>query len=553
MKPGLYRHYKGGKYFVVGPAYHSESDDALVLYFPLYGENPQYWVRPHSMFAETVDVDGVSRPRFAFVRDANEEEMRAINAAGPAGVARHINNAASGLDAQNTTYPDARQSATTEATPAELQSERAVKAAQILSSQPSEFSEPAIQPNGWVQSIITILGAGIFGLGVILFFAYNWQGIPKFGKLAIVFSGVLLFHALGLFFGRNLTREQCATNTLTQGMHMLGTFLFSAGVFLIAQIYHIDEHYPNALGLWGVAALLFAWVLPSVWQGLLAVVMLTAWGIAEGSDYGSIILWAPLLLGLGCIPLAFVLKSKVLLFFSLPATWFLGAWWFAEHTGTYLLSLHSSLAIVLLCVSVILDGSRMAFSATPLKWVAGLMYLYALAVQSGESMRHVRVFGRMASEGVSLYLVIAVLVSTLAFAIYTLVLVKNRGDEKTRLAQLIALIFYITLQVILFIPVVSGGEHSYVLWIVATVSSNVLIITHSVLLMLSGLDRVSFWRVSFGFLLMVTLVTMRYFDFLESLLLRSMCFLFVGALLFFIGYQYSKRRSQPAIVENAHA
>lgn len=63
---GRYRHYKGGEYSVVGFARHSETDETMVLYVPLYGEGG-YWVRPLDMFTETVTVDGSTMPRFKLV------------------------------------------------------------------------------------------------------------------------------------------------------------------------------------------------------------------------------------------------------------------------------------------------------------------------------------------------------------------------------------------------------------------------------------------------------------------------------------------------------
>ena len=65
---GRYRHYKGGEYSVVGFARHSETEETMVLYVPLYGEGG-YWVRPLAMFTETVTVDGSAVPRFALVED----------------------------------------------------------------------------------------------------------------------------------------------------------------------------------------------------------------------------------------------------------------------------------------------------------------------------------------------------------------------------------------------------------------------------------------------------------------------------------------------------
>ena len=62
--PGLYRHYKGLMYEVVGTARHSESLEPMTLYRALYGERG-LWVRPAGMFNEEVVIDGVRQPRFA--------------------------------------------------------------------------------------------------------------------------------------------------------------------------------------------------------------------------------------------------------------------------------------------------------------------------------------------------------------------------------------------------------------------------------------------------------------------------------------------------------
>jgi len=63
IPPGRYRHYKGNEYSVVGIARHSETLEEMIVYRPEYGERG-LWVRPRSMFLETVLVDGKPTPRF---------------------------------------------------------------------------------------------------------------------------------------------------------------------------------------------------------------------------------------------------------------------------------------------------------------------------------------------------------------------------------------------------------------------------------------------------------------------------------------------------------
>ncbi|WP_447926900.1 DUF1653 domain-containing protein [Vreelandella sp. EE27] len=62
--PGIYRHYKGALYEVLGTARHSESEEELVVYRALYGEYG-LWVRPLEMFNEHVLIEGRDQPRFA--------------------------------------------------------------------------------------------------------------------------------------------------------------------------------------------------------------------------------------------------------------------------------------------------------------------------------------------------------------------------------------------------------------------------------------------------------------------------------------------------------
>lgn len=66
MQPaaGIYRHYKGQRYRVLGTAQHSETMELLVVYQALYG-NHGLWVRPAAMFCETVQIDGKAVARFA--------------------------------------------------------------------------------------------------------------------------------------------------------------------------------------------------------------------------------------------------------------------------------------------------------------------------------------------------------------------------------------------------------------------------------------------------------------------------------------------------------
>ena len=70
LKCGIYEHYKGKKYLVLGVARHTETEELMAVYIPLY-ELPgnggvQMAVRPLAMFMEQVTVGSETRPRFRF-------------------------------------------------------------------------------------------------------------------------------------------------------------------------------------------------------------------------------------------------------------------------------------------------------------------------------------------------------------------------------------------------------------------------------------------------------------------------------------------------------
>jgi len=68
IKPGIWQHFKGNRYRVVGVASHSETLEPMVVYRALYGEGG-LWVRPAHMWNETVERDGKTFPRFIPVEE----------------------------------------------------------------------------------------------------------------------------------------------------------------------------------------------------------------------------------------------------------------------------------------------------------------------------------------------------------------------------------------------------------------------------------------------------------------------------------------------------
>ncbi|MGV2873661.1 DUF1653 domain-containing protein [Colwellia sp. E150_009] len=63
---GKYRHFKGNYYQVLHLARHSETEEYLVVYHPFDDKN-DIWIRPLTMFNETISREGKKIERFQYV------------------------------------------------------------------------------------------------------------------------------------------------------------------------------------------------------------------------------------------------------------------------------------------------------------------------------------------------------------------------------------------------------------------------------------------------------------------------------------------------------
>jgi hypothetical protein len=66
LKPGIYKHFKGGMYTVLGVARHSEDETQEFVVYKSQ-KTGYLWIRPLKMFLEEVDRDGYKGPRFKYI------------------------------------------------------------------------------------------------------------------------------------------------------------------------------------------------------------------------------------------------------------------------------------------------------------------------------------------------------------------------------------------------------------------------------------------------------------------------------------------------------
>jgi len=126
---------------------------------------------------------------------------------------------------------------------------------------------------GKLVTTISILGAVLVGVGVLLLIASNWSEIPRWGKLGIIFGGMLTSYSLGYV----MRYERKNYPKVGASLILLGSIIFGAGIFLIAQIYNVTVHYPNGPLMWGLGILPLAYLLRFKSILMLALLALYLW------------------------------------------------------------------------------------------------------------------------------------------------------------------------------------------------------------------------------------------------------------------------------------
>ena len=144
-----------------------------------------------------------------------------------------------------------------------------IQAYEQVNGEPSQF--------GWPVLIAIGFGALMLGAGVLLFIAVHWDQLSPGERFALVLVLVAIFHVAGAFASSRFPE-------LATALHGIGTVSAGAGIYLSAQIFNLQEHWPGGIMLWAVAAWLGWWLLRDWLQAAFAAILTPAWLAAEWID-----------------------------------------------------------------------------------------------------------------------------------------------------------------------------------------------------------------------------------------------------------------------------
>ncbi|HTB15443.1 MAG TPA: DUF2157 domain-containing protein [Bryobacteraceae bacterium] len=132
----------------------------------------------------------------------------------------------------------------------------------------------------WPAIAAIAFGAMMLIAGVLLFVSAHWDEISPSTRFAMVVLMVAIFHAAGAYAAPRM-------DALAIALHGIGTATLGAGIYLSGQIFNMSEHWPSAILMWAVGAMV-AWLLRRDWLQLTFLAILApAWVAAEWVDAHS--------------------------------------------------------------------------------------------------------------------------------------------------------------------------------------------------------------------------------------------------------------------------
>lgn len=114
--------------------------------------------------------------------------------------------------------------------------------------------------------IIVVIGAILIGAGIFSFIAANWREMTKSLKVSIIFISMLASYASGWHLKENLSLVKTG-----EALIFLGSIIYGAGIFLVAQMFNIRANWPDGFILWMLGSIAMALAIESFLLFYLAI------------------------------------------------------------------------------------------------------------------------------------------------------------------------------------------------------------------------------------------------------------------------------------------
>ncbi|MGA2797589.1 MAG: DUF2157 domain-containing protein [Thermoguttaceae bacterium] len=146
--------------------------------------------------------------------------------------------------------------------------------------------QSAERRHAWARFTLLSLAMLMMGLAVLLVIGYNWQAFGRPLKLAVIFAAIL--GSYGAAFWLHYLRQ---ARLLSELFFFLGCLCYGSAIWLIAQIFNINSHYPDGVWFWALGVLPFALCLDTLLFHFLYAGLLATWVGCETLGFSHPIDW----------------------------------------------------------------------------------------------------------------------------------------------------------------------------------------------------------------------------------------------------------------------
>jgi uncharacterized membrane protein len=379
-------------------------------------------------------------------------------------------------------------------------------------------------------SILLILGAILLGAGTIMFFASNWQYIPKWLKVLLVIVPLISFYISSQLIHSKYPKSSAI-------LSLLGCIMFGSGIWLIAQIFHISAHFPNGLLFWFLGVLPVAFLLREPLPLALSSLLLGFWVLAEHSSSTATIFMALFFFAI-VFYLTYTLRSPFAVATAIiSAVTFVATEMFLLLESIYTGSDLSSLIfiVLLLCGQLLIQLSRL-----PANQISCFAMIYEVIGIITTGIALLAMSFKFVADGFhalhSMNMAVFWIFYLLAAAAGSYIVFREKAVLTEKIKENMVWFFLLLVIVILLLAPVSK--------ITIMITLNLLMFVWALSVIISGYRKQNSIYFTLGIFAFLIFTTTEYFNFFWQMLPKSLFFI-VGGLVLIIGgslLEYQRRK-----------
>ncbi|WP_162274035.1 DUF2157 domain-containing protein [Polaribacter reichenbachii] len=383
-------------------------------------------------------------------------------------------------------------------------------------------------------TIFGVIGSLLVGLGIILVLAHNWDNFSRTIKSVLAFLPLLIGQ---IIVGYSLLKKKTKTWLESSGVFLF--FAVGSSISLISQIYNIPGNFSSFLLTWFLLCVPLVYLLKSKVLFLLTLVFATVYSVDVGYNFSGIrkVPWMYLLTIAILLPkYLMLLKDEVVMNYTAILNWLIplsaiivfGA--FINSSFMFELILYILLFGLLYNIGLLKKFNKIRLIKNGFLIIGSMGLVITLLLASSKSFWHkdLDIYNLQIKE----IIIGFVLILSTVFIMPKNNFFNNKGYQK---------LFQLTSIIMLFIFIIH-----YLDITIAIILLNFTLLALGITTIKKGVDTINFTLLNYGFLIITALIITRFFDTNMSFVVRGLLFILVGVGFFSTNYLLAKKIKKDA-------